>query len=61
MIAINKIKKFSRQIGEQFGAERVILEEGKELYEVDEEPSPSRLIRLRRINNNRDEDATQWN
>ena len=25
MVAINKIKKFSRQIGEQFGAEKVIL------------------------------------
>ncbi|OHB75318.1 MAG: hypothetical protein A2Z25_11530 [Planctomycetes bacterium RBG_16_55_9] len=25
MVAINKIKKFGRQIGEQFGAERVIL------------------------------------
>jgi len=25
MVAINKIKQFSRQIGEQFGAERVIL------------------------------------
>ncbi len=25
MIAINKIKEFGRQIGEQFGAERVIL------------------------------------
>jgi predicted nucleotidyltransferase len=25
MVAINQIKKFGRQIGEQFGAERVIL------------------------------------
>ena len=25
MVAINKIKKFGRQIGEQFGAEKVIL------------------------------------
>jgi len=25
MVALNKIKKFGRQIGEQFGAERVIL------------------------------------
>ena len=25
MVAINKIKKFCRQIGEQFGAEKVIL------------------------------------
>ena len=25
MVAINKIKKFSRQIGEQFGAEKIIL------------------------------------
>ena len=25
MVAINQIKKFSRQIGEQFGAEQVIL------------------------------------